>query len=63
MPFKSKAQRDHLRENLPDVAKQLEAETPPGMWLPDRVRGTKPRAVHKATNATRSAILKAGKRR
>ena len=38
MPFRSIAQRNYLFAKHPKVAKQFQAETPPGMSLPNRVK-------------------------
>jgi hypothetical protein len=59
MPFKSQAQRAYLYANHPDIAKEFEAETPPGVALPGHARKAKTRAVSKATHRTRGAIQKA----
>jgi hypothetical protein len=43
MPFRSQAQRRYLEANLPEVAKQFEAETPAeaSARLPERVSRSK----------------------
>lgn len=62
MPFRSAAQRRYLHANLPEVAKEYEAETSPLDALPERVRRTKTHAVSKATKRTRGAVRNARKR-
>lgn len=38
MPFKSKAQREWMYANHPDMAKKWQADTPKGKKLPQKVK-------------------------
>ena len=42
MPFKSKAQRRWMYENMPETAKRWEVETPSPEALPNRIHKKRP---------------------
>lgn len=63
MPFKSEAQRRYLMANLPDIAAELEAETPAGLALPEHARRGKAKAQVNAAAVNRSGVVRAGNRR
>jgi hypothetical protein len=41
MPFKSEAQRSYMFANMPEMAKQWQAETPKGKKLPGHMKKKK----------------------
>lgn len=49
MPFKSKAQREWMHANHPEMAAQWEKDSPKGKTLPEHVREAYKRAGHKGS--------------